>query len=115
MYFRTWGTLSIPLKAENDLERLRAVEKDYLNYTTKGLNKISKRFIMNLLQILPSKALKYIHGANPGMQTGFTALLGSMNEYSLNGNPVLSIHPIFGTTYENIGKLRNWIHCYFTQ
>ena len=103
--FRTVATLSIPLKAENELERLRAVEKEFLDYDKKGVNKIYRRFVMKFFQILPTKALKYIFELNPGMQTVFTALLGATNEYSLNGNRVLSIHPIHGTSFENFGKL----------
>lgn len=105
------GAFNVPLKTENGLERLRAVERDFLDYDKKGLNKISKRFIMNFFRVLPSKALKYAFEANPGLQSGFTALLGSTKEYSLNGNPVLSIHPLIGTAFDNVGK-EGGNHCY---
>jgi hypothetical protein len=59
---------------------------------------------MNIFGALPTSLLQMVFESNSGMQTGFTALLGSKNVYQLNGNSIVSIHPLIGTTFNTVGK-----------
>lgn len=100
------------------LERLREMEKDYIDFHETGVHKIIKRVMLPVMSLLPVAILQKSTQVETSVAASWSPMVAGDN-YNLLGNEVANIWPFVGNTIEGMGKpkthLKNFTHQKYLQ